>query len=71
MVVVIRNAVTDNKLLYTSRLPEMARRLFILLIVRVIRYTLLIDFKLYPSRFTSYFPSASLKTLKNSSISSG
>lgn len=40
MVVVIRNAVTDNELLYTSRLPEMAGRLFILLIVRVIRYTL-------------------------------
>ncbi len=43
--VVIGNALTDNKLPYASCLPEMAGRLFILLIVKVIRYTLLIDFK--------------------------
>lgn len=45
MVVVIRNALTGNELRYVSRLPEMAGCLFILLIVKVIRYTLLIDFK--------------------------
>ena len=43
--VVIGNALTDNKLLYASRHLRKAGRLFILLIVKVIRYTLLIDFK--------------------------
>ena len=41
MVVVIRNTLTDNELRCVSRLPEMAGRLFVLLIVRAIRYTLL------------------------------
>ena len=42
VIVVIRNALTDNELRYVSRLPEMAGRWFILLIIRVIRYALLI-----------------------------